>query len=72
MQSRHAAHDTKANAGGHGGRARRASQGMTLQNNDTDQDGKVSRDEFLGEAVAWMGTLDRDPDGVVTTADFGR
>ena len=52
--------------------ADRASQGMTLQNNDTDQDGKVSRDEFLGGAVAWMGMLDRDTDGVVTTADFGR
>ena len=66
------ANDMKANAGGHGGRADRASQGMTLQNNDTDQDGKVSRDEFLGGAVAWMGMLDRNTDGVVTTADFGR
>jgi len=69
------ANDMKANAGGqggHGGRADRASQGMALQNNDTDQDGKVSRDEFLGGAVAWMGMLDRNTDGVVTTADFGR
>ncbi|AOG09767.1 MULTISPECIES: calcium-binding protein [Rhizobium/Agrobacterium group] len=69
------ANDMKANAGGHGGhggRADRASQGMTLQNNDADQDGKVSRDEFLGGVVAWMGMLDRNTDGVVTTADFGR
>lgn len=69
------ANDMKANAGGqggHGGRAEMASQGMTLQNNDIDHDGKVSRDEFLGGAKAWMAMLDRDTDGVVTTADFGR
>lgn len=69
------ANDMTANAGGHGahgGRADRASQGMTLQNNDADQDGKVSREEFLSGSVAWMTLLDRDADGVVTTADFGR
>jgi hypothetical protein len=34
--------------------------------------GKVSWDEFLDGAKAWMCMLDRNTDGVVTTADFGR
>lgn len=63
-----------ANNGGHGNGQgmRRASEGMTLAFNDTDQDGEVSRAEFMAQAEAWMVLLDRNADGSVTTADFGR
>jgi Ca2+-binding EF-hand superfamily protein len=58
--------------GGHGqGAMRRADEGMTLLFNDVDADGAVSREEFLGQVPAWIALMDRDGDGVVTTADFG-
>lgn len=60
------------NSPGNGNGMRRASEGMTLEFNDTDGDGKVSRAEFLAHAGDWMAMLDRDGDGSVTTADFGR
>ena len=58
--------------GGHGkGAMKRAADGMTLANNDTDEDGKVSREEFVANAAAWIADMDRNGDGVVTTTDFG-
>ncbi|WP_417671864.1 EF-hand domain-containing protein [Roseibium sp.] len=51
--------------------ARNPANGMRLEVNDNDKDGKVSRDEFLGNAAAWITSIDRNGDGVVTTADFG-
>jgi hypothetical protein len=68
--------DARANdmegQGGHGrGAMQRAADGMKLEANDTDADGKVSRDEFVGNAAAWIAGMDRNGDGVVTTADFG-
>jgi hypothetical protein len=48
-----------------------ASEGMTLPFNDVDADGAVSLAEFLGQAPAWIAAMDRDGDGVITTADFG-
>ncbi len=54
--------------GGHG----KASVGMTLEFNDVDGDGAVSQAEFVGQAEAWFAILDKNGDGVVTTADFGR
>lgn len=54
--------------GGHG----KASVGMTLEFNDVDGDGSVSEAEFLGQTAAWFAILDKNGDGVVTTADFGR
>ena len=53
---------------GHG----RASAGMTLEFNDTDGNGEVTMEEFIGNSEAWFALLDRNTDGVVTTADFGR
>lgn len=50
---------------------RNPANGMALEVNDTDGDGKVSRDEFIGNASAWVAEIDRDGDGVVTVADFG-
>jgi len=54
--------------GGHG----KASVGMTLEFNDVDGNGEVTLEEFLGNSEAWFAILDRNADGVVTTADFGR
>ena len=39
--------------------------------NDVDKDGKVSRDEFLGQVDVWFTAIDRNMDGIITTADFG-
>lgn len=53
---------------GHG----KASVGMTLEFNDINGDGSVTREEFAGQAEAWFVILDRNGDGEVTSADFGR
>ncbi len=59
--------------GGNGGNGRvKPSVGMTLEFNDVDGDGNVSFDEFTGQSEAWFAILDRNGDGEVTTADFGR
>lgn len=66
------ANDMAQNEGGQGkGAMMRAADGMLLARNDIDGDGKVSRDEFLGQAAAWIAEMDRNGDGVITTADFG-
>jgi hypothetical protein len=44
---------------------------MTLPFNDVDADGAVSLEEFLGQVPTWIACMDRDGDGVITTADFG-
>ena len=54
--------------GGHG----KASVGMTLEFNDVDGNGEVTMEEFTGQSAAWFAILDRNGDGEVTTADFGR
>lgn len=66
------AQDMEGQGGNGRGAMQRAADGMKLQNNDTDADGKVSRDEFVGNAAGWIADIDRNGDGVVTTADFGR
>lgn len=55
---------------GNGGR--KNAVGMTLEFNDSDGDGQVSREEFLLGTAAWIALLDSNADGVVTLADFGR
>jgi hypothetical protein len=60
------------NNGGHGqGAMMRVSEGMTLPFNDDDADGAVSLEEFLARVPTWIAGMDRDGDGVITTADFG-
>ena len=49
----------------------RAADGMKLTRNDTDGDGKVSREEFVAGAAGWVAQMDSDGDGAVTVADFG-
>ena len=46
--------------------------GMMRSFNDTDGNGTVSREEFTSHTAAWFERMDRNGDGVVTTADFGR
>ena len=53
---------------GHG----KASVGMTLEFNDVDGNGEVTMEEFTGQSEAWFAILDRNGDGEVTSADFGR
>ncbi len=62
--------------GGQGGAGmkdpkKRPSYGMTLEFNDVDGDGNVSRDEFLDRTPDWFAMLDRNGDGLVTAEDFG-
>ena len=47
-------------------------QGMTMAFNDVNGDGQVSRDEFMSRSKDWYTQMDRNGDGILTTADFGR
>lgn len=46
--------------------------GNFLENWDMDEDGQVSRDEFMARTKDWYAQMDRNGDGILTTADFGR
>jgi len=72
--------DMEMNAGAHGGGngagqggqgGQRMMQGMTMAYNDTNEDGAVSRDEFLAGSEGWFAMLDSNADGAVTPEDFG-
>ena len=45
---------------------------MTMEFNDIDGDGQVSRAEFMARTPDWYSAMDRNGDGTITTADFGR
>lgn len=60
--------DMQGNGMGH---QNAVSQGMERGMNDTNGDGVVSREEFVGMAGNWIAMMDRNGDGEVTTADFG-
>jgi len=65
--------DMQTNAGGQqNGQMRGVNQGLMQQYNDANGDGAVSKDEFLARVPEWFAMMDRNEDGVVTTADFGR
>ncbi|WP_424942223.1 EF-hand domain-containing protein [Aliiroseovarius crassostreae] len=49
-----------------------AARSMERQNADLNGDGNVSREEFLEGVAPWFTRQDRDGDGVITSADFGR
>jgi Ca2+-binding EF-hand superfamily protein len=55
-----------------GGGNRNPANGMLREVTDADGDGSVSREEFMTAVPAWFKAMDRNGDGVVTTADFGR
>ncbi len=57
---------------GNGNGRVKPSVGMTLAFNDVDGNGEVTMEEFTAQSAAWFAILDRNGDGEVTTADFGR
>lgn len=64
--------DAAQNAGGHGsGGMRRTQEGLTLTFNDVDENGSVSKSEFVGKTADWLALIDRNDDGDVTLEDFG-
>ena len=63
--------DMQNNAERSGGKMGKVQKGMTLEYNDTDGDGSVSRNEFLANTTDWLAIIDQDGSGDVTFADFG-
>ena len=63
--------DMANNAGGNGQGGGRMQVGLTLEFNDIDGDGSVSKEEFVGQSAAWVTEVDRDGDGAITADDFG-
>lgn len=45
---------------------------MTAAFNDADADGKVTRAEFIGATKTLFSQIDRNGDGLMTSADFGK
>ncbi len=66
-----AADQAQAAGNANGGGEQRGAKGMTLEFNDDNGDGEVSRDEFVGNSDEWFAIMDRNGDGEVTSADFG-
>lgn len=50
---------------------KKAGSPMTLEANDIDGDGQVSREEFLENAKSFFEQKDANGDGAITTDDFG-
>jgi Ca2+-binding EF-hand superfamily protein len=63
--------DMENNAGGHGQGGGSMQEGLTLAFNDNNANGEVSKAEFSTNSAAWFTQIDRDGDGMITTADFG-
>ncbi|MFD1694489.1 hypothetical protein [Roseibium aestuarii] len=66
------ANDQAENGQGMGEGRRNPANGLRLEVNDLDGDGRVSRGEFLDAAAGWIARIDRNGDGVVRADDFGR
>lgn len=62
----------KGQGGGMGGMGRAEDPVAERAAIDTNGDGLVSRDEFAAGSDLWFGMRDRNGDGILTTADFGR
>ena len=63
--------DMENNAGGHGKGGGRMQEGLTLAFNDINTEGNVSKEEFVSNSAAWVAQIDRNGDGMITSADFG-
>lgn len=60
---------------GHGqgnGGMDRVLNGLTQAHNDTNGDGIVTIEEFIGQTAAWFVAIDRNASGEITADDFGR
>ena len=66
------ANDMKENGQGQGKGKGNPANGMRRQFTDTNGDGMVSEGEFMGSVPAWFERMDKNGDGVVTVADFGK
>jgi EF hand domain-containing protein len=64
--------DIEENAGGRKGPMKTVDEAMSRDFNDLDADGSVTRGEFQAQSETFFGMIDRNGDGVVTGADFGR
>ncbi|AHM05462.1 EF hand domain protein [Roseibacterium elongatum DSM 19469] len=53
-------------------RMQMVADGLGRAANDADGNGRVTRDEFIAGTHAWLEQIDRDGNGVVTSADFMR
>ena len=54
------------------GKGQNSQVGMQMDFNDSNGDGKVSLEEFSSHSADWFAMMDKNGDGFVTTADFGR
>ncbi len=66
------ANDMEKHADGQIKGGQKAANSMLLENNDSDNDGRVSYVEFLDGAKASLDLMDNNKDGVITKTDFGR
>jgi len=73
-EARAADHETMPQGGGvgKGGGEYGRGEGMTLQFNDVNGDGQVSREEFMARTDDWFVMMDKNGDGTITADDFGR
>jgi len=60
----------EANAGGRKGPMALVDQAMDRAFNDADGDGLVSAEEFTAKSAAFFDMLDKNGDGVISSADF--
>jgi hypothetical protein len=72
----HLAQEEQGNGGGQGGMGNGPGKyihdAMTAPFNDTNGDGTVTKEEFTAATEALFAAIDRNGDGMMTSADFGR
>ncbi len=66
------AKDMAENGMGHGKGKRNPANGMLREFTDANNDGQVTREEFMDAVPAWYARMDKNGDGAVTTDDFGK
>lgn len=64
--------DMAENGMGHGKGKMNPANGMLRKFTDANGDGNVTREEFMAAVPAWYERMDRNGNGTVTTADFGK
>ena len=69
-EARDGHHEGDESKGYGGGKGQGKNSPMTMKANDNDADGKVSKDEFIGNAAMMFTKMDKNGDGTVNSADF--